>query len=184
LDDRRAYAGTIGHDEHPDSDIYHIDGACKERTQTMWAGLRDIAFATDQVGFAIGEDVYRTDNGGQSWQQINDLPEDFWWAIDFGDAQHGWVVGGVGRVVRTDDGGRTWIEQDAPTQQRLYGVSALDGEVAYAVGEGGAILRTDDGGATWLDDNSGSSAFLNDVSATSTYGAWAVGNGGTILARQ
>ena len=30
-------------------------------------------------------------------------------AVDFYDAEHGWIVGGYGAILRTTDGGKSWL---------------------------------------------------------------------------
>jgi photosystem II stability/assembly factor-like uncharacterized protein len=67
-------------------------------------------------------------------------------AIQFTDADHGWVAG-AGRIMATTDGGSTWSRQyDGPAA--LDQVDFLDADHGWAAGAG-TLLRTVNGGATW-----------------------------------
>ncbi len=72
-------------------------------------------------------------------------------AVDFVDAQRGWVVGHDAAILTTEDGGLTWVLQHfAPElEQPLFDVRFIDASRGFAVGAYGLMLRTDDGGATW-----------------------------------
>ncbi|MFK5957100.1 MAG: oxidoreductase [Planctomycetota bacterium] len=112
--------------------------------------------------------VFRTDNGGISWEicAVNQEPEGFWDGMDFWDANRGLLVGdpvdGRLTVLRTEDGGRSWNPVPATGLPH-----AIDGEFAFAasgtslavageklawIATGGSVsrvYRTTDGGETW-----------------------------------
>jgi len=59
--------------------------------------------------------VYRTRDGGASWQYLKVPTDDKLISVDFCDAQHGWVAtdsewGSWNYIYRTSDGGDTWEE--------------------------------------------------------------------------
>ena len=77
-----------------------------------------IQFLDPQLGWALGLEVYRTQDGGQTWTQMGSVP----WEgqFSFVDESRGWAVsqsetaaGAVFGLYRTEDGGRTWIELPA-----------------------------------------------------------------------
>lgn len=66
----------------------------------------------DGNGWAVGAagEVVHLAPGQTEWSRADlGMPIYTWLrSIDFGDAQHGWMVGGYGTVLRTDDAGKSW----------------------------------------------------------------------------
>ena len=78
------------------------------------------------VGFALGRDFYRTDDGGRTWTKVSTVPwdgqysfmdEQYGWTVpwdgqySFVGEQYGWAVarsGDESALFRSSDGGRTW----------------------------------------------------------------------------
>jgi photosystem II stability/assembly factor-like uncharacterized protein len=97
---------------------------------------------------SFGEVLYTTD-GGARWNVVQAYGQySHMHAIDFADAQTGWVVGDAeqsrnyGVILRSSDGGANWSPQwFGSGLDILYGVAALDAQTAVAVGVY-RILRT------------------------------------------
>jgi photosystem II stability/assembly factor-like uncharacterized protein len=183
FDATSARVATIGSTDHPDSDVYRIAGGANQAsTAVTWGGLRAITFAGTQNGWAVGVEIYRTQDGGSSWSTVN-APAGPWWDVAFVDADHGVAVGEAGAIAVTEDGGQSWQARDPGTGEDLYGVSIADGQHGFAVGHGGVVLRTQDGGDTWQSEASGTGAWLNDVATLGGDEAWATGDGGVLVHR-
>ncbi len=110
-------------------------------------------FVTALFGSNGGTHVYRSDDGGATWQDasIGLAPNQAYLGISFVDADHGFVSGGFasGVVSRTADGGDTW--QSLPSSG-LGGYARwlwfADEQIGLAsCGDG--IYRTEDGGMSW-----------------------------------
>jgi photosystem II stability/assembly factor-like uncharacterized protein len=79
-------------------------------------------------------------------------------AVQFVDAERGWVVGltldavtelpGPSKVLATSDGGATWTAQFA-SPRSLLDVVFVDARTGWAFGDRAAVFATSDGGATW-----------------------------------
>jgi photosystem II stability/assembly factor-like uncharacterized protein len=137
--------------------------------------IRSVAFLDLRHGWAIvsgepdaahrtGLQMLRSDDGGQTWQAgelagpnlfYTDAPLDQT-AIDFLDAQHGWVTIRLassstfnrGELFRTTDGGATWRKQTALSGEPVRFATPTDGWVV------GGPLRDQlyvsrDGGESW-----------------------------------
>jgi|GEM_PF-5817543 len=119
--------------------------------------------------------VYRTTNGGTSWEAANT-------GLDSLDVRAliplpnttptAFLAGTSYGIYRTDDGGDSWtvvVPVDPTDNQGLenLGVSALavnpaDEDDIYAATRGGGVYRTTDGGTTWTQASSG----LTDLDIT------------------
>ena len=105
--------------------------------------------------------VYRTDDGGKTWQssplgapdgESHGAPA----YIHFSDAEHGWVVVklvsssnfSIGDLFRTTDGGVTWTKLSIPIGNPVVFTSPSDGWTAGGPA-GDKLYVTRDGGASW-----------------------------------
>jgi len=142
----------------------------------------DITAMSSDIVWAVRRyDVYRTLDGGLSWDRS--FPEgDFLWALSAVDENVAWTAGNHGYINKTENGGEEWISQDtAVTRRQLHDISAADSFHAWAVGGGhgwgGTIVKTYNGGMSWELQDSGISNRdgLVGVSAIDSHTAWAVG---------
>lgn len=136
--------------------------------------FRDIeAFSADEVvlmaaGPGGASRVYRTENGGISWEICaqNQEPEGFWDGIAFWSRERGLLVGdpvdGRLTILRTNDGGRSWgavpeaglpLAKDGEYAFAASGTSlAVAGENLAWIATGGSVARiyhSVDGGDSW-----------------------------------
>jgi photosystem II stability/assembly factor-like uncharacterized protein len=133
---------------------------------------------------AQGGGVYRTTDGGASWDHSTGLSNGI--SISFPTATDGWAVsdqntGVKPRILVTHDGGATFTTQLVSADPVLDGraLSNLffsDAQNGWAVGSNGTIIHTSDGGMTWVDQsvNNNSADFADVIFADSLHG-WAVG---------
>ena len=87
-----------------------------------------------------------SNDGGQTW---NEIETDIWdgiWNIYFATDKHGWAVGERGLIVHTNDGGMNWERQRGPTAFTLRSVHFVSPQVGWIVGDIGSIIHTIDGG--------------------------------------
>lgn len=115
-----------------------------------------------------------------TWEPLKTGTTQDLYAIDFIDADVGYVVGAAGTILKTTDGGKTWEDSAPDLDQEFYGLHFFDTEEGVIVGSEGTIERTIDGGTTWTPVTSGTSEMLYGVSFADSVGL-AVGSGLTIL---
>lgn len=143
-------------------------------------------------GWAIGSGrphtiLFRTDDGGKSWERQTTLDGDGSTLNDIGfaDANNGWIVGN-GHILRTTDGGESWSPVDPwlkgyPPDATELLVLGPDAIIVGTRGENRQIVRTLDGGATWdmvglVKDGGGGAGSENSVTGL------ALAGGSTIFA--
>lgn len=126
-------------------------------------GVWGIDFLDAKIGWAFGNGLIKTDDGGQSWKDI-ELPE---WIdnqqVKFLNENVGFIAGrggycerGSGRcntwlsVYKTVNGGKTWRKSfktkdfDTP-----WDILLVDENIAMITGGGDSLYRTTNGGRTW-----------------------------------
>ena len=113
--------------------------------------LYSLDFADEQNGWAVGNSIFHTLDGGTTWtEQAPDVCILNLHDVYFVDARTGWTVGSGGMILHTSDGGVTWIQQDSGiSNEHLLAVYFTDAENGWVVGDGETILRTSDGGRNW-----------------------------------
>lgn len=129
-------------------------------------------FVNDQLGFAAtggyrrlanngiqlpdSGAIYRTTNGGLTWQQVHADNTAGFSAVAFSSATNGVATRNDGQILRTTNGGTTWT----PAANNFAGTYVLTGATFRPDGAGfitgyrtdgtaGYILLSQDGGATW-----------------------------------
>lgn len=132
----------------------------------------------DKHGWVVGHDavIYRTSNGGDTWQKIYSAPEEESPLLDiwFNDQDSGIAIGAYGLYLTTDDGGKSWsrknmliVNDQGNNESRnsansntedfdlhLNAIAKSASGKLYVVAEAGHIYRSDDLGDTWLELNS------------------------------
>ena len=124
--------------------------------------VNDVAFATPTTVFVVaGNDVYRSDDAGQTWTLSLSIYRGMRSLVaspDFATDQTVFAADGRGLVFRSTDGGETWEElarigpvggaSDAGVYLSISPVYPADSTL-WAVLEGGLAYRSTDGGLTW-----------------------------------
>jgi len=145
----------------------------------------DIAFISDSTGFVVGDGgvIVRTDDRGDSWINIDNIPLDSThalWNLEFSSPSRGFAVGTKGVILRTTDSGVTWQKIASPTSLSLAAISFVDDLNGWIVGNNGKILRTFDGGITWEIQASQTNSDLWGVFFLDVNLGWVVGDAGLV----
>ncbi len=140
-----------------------------------------IGSVLNSAGNVIDSLVFRTQDGGETWQRINVPTKRELIHADFDGKSNVWVVGDGGVILFSEDGGLNWRVQTSGTTMPLYNVDFRDRNDGYVVGKSGTILRTENGGATWeVVQTNFKETFLR-VDFADDKNGWIVGYGGMIL---
>jgi photosystem II stability/assembly factor-like uncharacterized protein len=112
--------------------------------------IYDWFFLNSRLGFMVGRDgnILRTEDTGQTWENIYSGVVENLWDIEFLNVQTGFVVGEFGRVLKSEDGGDTWRKTDSGTQEDIYSIAFLNEDEGW-IGTESGMRYTIDGGETW-----------------------------------
>ena len=164
--------------------------------------LKDVAFVTADVGWAVGEPhweqtekrykgtIIKTTNAGETWSAQEAGVTEGFRGVCFLDANQGWVVGANGTILHTSDGGNLWVKQTVATTDDFQGVVFVDNNTGWATcikpvhygwrGEAdnwqAAIWHTSNGGENWVQQAvPTNTSILNRIDFIDSLTGWAVG---------
>jgi photosystem II stability/assembly factor-like uncharacterized protein len=107
--------------------------------------LNVVYFKDALHGWASGNDMIFTVDGGQTWQQSNWSPDTVY-SLTCADLNTCFAGRGLNYFHKTTDGGRNWLVVTLPFD--VGSVQFFDAQNGVASG-GGGVLRTTNGGQTW-----------------------------------
>lgn len=144
-----------------------------ETDNNVPAFFSEMVFVDNNTGYMLGEgQLWKTTDGGTSWQQINSYSEE---AIAL-EAIGNNIWAGRSSIQYSSDGGQNWINQNIATGDKLvstlFFVDENNGYAGTSYG-GGDIMRTVDGGQNWEVVFSGNE-FISDIFFTSETKGWAL----------
>ncbi len=129
------------------------------------AALHDVMFVDAAHGWAVGDRgvIWRTDDGGQTWQLAQSPVNCTLRSVHFRDTENGWAAGGEQRpylnssrgvLLRTMDGGRTWERDPGLLLPTIREIKFFNGSQGWALTEPSAlfpsgIFYTDNDGRSW-----------------------------------
>jgi len=90
--------------------------------------------------------LFKSPDGGASWNQITLPLEEEWKSLDFVDVNTGWLGSIAGKILKTTDGGQTWSVDSS--HNSLIKLDFLDADIGFMV-DGQDFLKTEDGGDSW-----------------------------------
>jgi photosystem II stability/assembly factor-like uncharacterized protein len=114
--------------------------------------LHAIAFADAKNGWGVGAvgHLYRTTDGGRTWQRNTSPDLTLWHALSVVSASEVWVVGEGGKILHTSDSGRSWREHVINHGRGdLHFVRFNNRQNGWICGTSGLIFHTTDGGENW-----------------------------------
>ena len=127
--------------------------------------LLSIDFIDNNIGYVcgVGGKIFKTTNGGITFNQQNSGSIENLYSMDFIDKNNGFAVGDNNTLLKTNDGGINWSKITLPFSSNFRHIHFENVFIGYLSG-GGSIFKTSDGGTTWLNYNFGGNENIYDIS--------------------
>jgi photosystem II stability/assembly factor-like uncharacterized protein len=143
--------------------------------------LQDIKMVSNDVGWAVGDQILRTTDGGRDWIRQKAPGTGYHASISAVDSLTAWCVGGdSSKILKTTDGGLSWSEQTTRASQFWGRVYFINKDIGWVTGGYGALFKTTDGGVHWDSVNSGTQSAIFGIFFRDTLHGWFVGDQGDI----
>ncbi|MCZ7601868.1 MAG: YCF48-related protein [Melioribacteraceae bacterium] len=128
------------------------DGGANWVTKFTYTYFADIFFINSQVGWAVADGVWKTNDGGENWTRtvslFNGLTSIYFLDENVGYFTGSWITGIGGGIFKTTDGGSTIsIIYDGT----MNSVNFIDYNIGWAVGPYYSVLKTTNAGIDWED---------------------------------
>jgi len=122
-----------------------------------WQGIsttqvNNIYMFNKNIGFSLGNNMWKTTNGGVNWFVI---PGEGYENIKFIDSLKGWKTAGANIISTTSNGGLNWTAQQLPNIHHAYGGTSLfivNRDTVWMIGNEyyfGLLYKTTNGGINW-----------------------------------
>lgn len=147
--------------------------------------FREIAFSNESVGYAASDNaLYKTINGGHTWQPILSNFSDFWPSLFVADMHNVWLKTQGHGLMKTADGGANWVNLNATDE--IYRPSFINLTTGLAIVDKGSIYKTTDGGQSWVIVYQDSSKIFTKIFFCSqtpggNFSAWVSGHDGALI---
>jgi len=162
-----------------DSSLFHTSNSGNTwiKQYTFPNIIKSICFPDTDNGWAAGDRIMHTTDGGYSWEIQNTGGYTGFSDVFFIDDSNGWAVGGNGPMLITTDGGTNWEEHNINLDSEINAVHFTDALNGWAVGGTSSlncfILHTSNGGNSWNQQLYGGTISLSKVFFSDPLNGWA-----------
>ncbi len=146
-----------------------------------------VYFLNEEVGF-FGDNLgnqYRSNDGGLSWNLIQNVPGTGNISYYFNNSEKGWSVGYNNKMIKTSNGGLNWesISNGLNPIIQLRDIEFINStsDIGFVVGNYGVVIKTSNGGNNWLPVSVPVEESFNAVKFVNPITGWIIGTNGTIL---
>jgi photosystem II stability/assembly factor-like uncharacterized protein len=151
--------------------VVNLPGQWQVLNKGIKGWVSSVDFINDKRGWMAGSDglLFKTEDGGLTWNSIQINEDWFFNKIDFIDERTGWAICWASNIesdviLKTEDGGYNWIIQHEQNDLWYNDLHALNDSIVYVCTDT-LILKSANGGSDWADFSPGiSNSHLYSVS--------------------
>ena len=154
--------------------LHTTDGGLTwERQVLTTSSISDIFFLDDQYGWIVGNNTWRTLDGGQTWTQVNNNGSLY--GVFFLDAMRGWACGNGGVAYWTTNGGVNWHGVGPIGPWTLREIHFVDENNGWTIDIAGRIFHSTDGGLSWGEQLHDPQASFGSIQFFDSQEGWVIG---------
>jgi photosystem II stability/assembly factor-like uncharacterized protein len=152
-------AGNVGYNVGSSLKLFRSDGNYDNWNRLIINDdFYDVYFTSSQTGYALSGALYKTTNGGESFQQLNG-PGGY--SMTFTDSLTGYIGASYTKLYKTTNAGSDWYQTTITgiidTVGWINKFFFINSETGWAVTSRGGIMKTTDGGENWFAQFNGGS---------------------------
>ncbi len=144
--------------------------------------LSAIHFTDNNNGYGFSQSLklYKTSNGGLTWQQVPDMPASYIPTAMAGSADGMvYLTCRLNKVLKYSPTS-LWQQVQLQAAPSLNSVDSFNRNYVYCAANSGLIVYSFNGGSTWTYENIGTNSNLNKIQFAKDSSAWAAGDNGTV----
>lgn len=147
-----------------------VFGQWEEKNIGTFYTLASVRFLNDDLGFVAGGNViFKTDNGGDLWENSYNGIGNLFFEDVFGIGANRIIA--VGKnfdsnqsvIIKSENNGDSWDSVNISNSAFLRSIFFISTNIGYCSGGDGTILKTTNGGNSWQPLNSGTSQNLQSI---------------------
>ncbi len=132
---------------YPTELSFTLDGGIswQRHPNTIFSCRTCLQYVDDNIGYYIGDQVYKTVDGGSTFEIVNSNIPGWAHTIFFRSELVGYITDESKNFWKTEDGGKTWEKQVSFFIKDINSIDFNDEGIGIAVGVDGLILRIEEG---------------------------------------
>jgi len=140
----------------------------------IYENIRLVEAANEKIAWVSDWDIniiYKTHNGGESWEKIEPPIKGNMFYIEALDSLTLWIGTQVGEILKSTDGGYNWVLQH--DSYFINYIEFFDSQNGIAMGDSPLsnetpieIIHTSDGGSSWINKNSQLYGFTTNMAVS------------------
>jgi photosystem II stability/assembly factor-like uncharacterized protein len=126
----------------------HVDPLFNASGTDPVSGVNALFFVNSDTGFAAGNGICKTMNGGQTWNEKVPAGEGYR-TVFFTGPKIGYTASTNGKIIKTTDAGDSWTLLTTLSVTDVYNIYFVTDSIGFLAASKGSIYKTVDAGKTW-----------------------------------
>jgi photosystem II stability/assembly factor-like uncharacterized protein len=126
----------------------HVDPLFNASGTDPVSGVNALFFVNSDTGFAAGNGICKTMDGGQTWN-VKVAASENYRTVFFTSPKIGYTASTSGKIIKTTDAGDNWTLLTTLPVTDVYNIYFVTDSIGFLAASKGSIYKTVDAGKTW-----------------------------------